>query len=316
MRNIILDCDTGEDDALAILYALAKSIPLKYIVTSYGNTSIDNSTKNSSDILFLARNNKVKVIKGSSNPLFKHPIEHEVTAGDFVGKNGICNTKLSKCKYNNIIITGDENLSKCLLNVIKKESPIDYIITGPCTNFAKLFNYAGPSLKKYVKNLYIMGGALYSAGNSGPIDPKTKKQLAEFNFYCDPEAVGIVLKSNIPIKLVTWDITHKATLSYNTISSLRSHTKVGKFVLRLMKNFFKYYGLNHNRNFEFNDPLTIAAYLGVGKYINKKISINKIKKGYGKVSLSKTGSNIDYFTLKKSGINLIIEDILESLTLI
>src|SRR5437660_6901316 len=87
MNNLILDCDTGEDDALAILLAIVNKLPMHHVVTSYGNTSIQNSTRNSARLLSLAGAEHVVVIQGSAHALRDHPIEKGgVSAKDFVGR--------------------------------------------------------------------------------------------------------------------------------------------------------------------------------------------------------------------------------------
>src|SRR3990167_10101250 len=106
-RNVILDCDTGEDDALAILVALQKGLPLRYVVTSHGNTTIEHSTDNTSKILCYTDYLKVKVVKGSRRSLETHLHKPEgESAGDFVGKNGLCNLELPPCRVKNIIEIG------------------------------------------------------------------------------------------------------------------------------------------------------------------------------------------------------------------
>lgn len=295
-NNVILDCDTGEDDALAILLAVANKLPLTHIVTSYGNTSLANATRNTSRILSLANERTVSVIPGSKAPLGKHPIEKDVSAGDFVGKNGICNVKLPRSKYNNILKTGENDFVDTLTEILTFHAPVDYIVTGPCTNLAKVLLALGGSAKKYIRSVYIMGGALYASGNSGPIDRSTHGQFAEFNFYCDAKAVQIVLQSRLPIYLVTWDVTRNVTISYEELSHVESKTSVGSFVLDLMKSFFTYYGLGHDRNFEFNDPLTILAAMGIGTYRKEKISIVTKGVAYGKIVPDEKGYMVNYFT--------------------
>lgn len=310
-NKIILDCDTGEDDALAILVALANKLTLSYIVTSYGNTSVKNSTLNTSRILSLANAYSVKVIKGSKKPLVKHPIEREgYSAGSFVGENGLCNVKLPVSKYKNIINLQKNDFVDVLIKIINKEGPFDYIITGPCTNFAKVCNLLGPEIKKYINQVYIMGGAMYSGGNSGPLDPKTLQHYAEFNFYCDPYSANIILKSGLKINLITWDVTSKLTLSYNQISKFNSKTKTGQFAIKLMKSFFKHYGLSNDRNFELNDPLTIIAYLGLGSFIKKKITLSTEGLQAGRVVINEKGYPIQYFQVNGTiAISKILKDL-------
>ncbi len=314
MNNLILDCDTGEDDALAILLVVVNKLPVRHIVTSYGNTSIANSTRNTARLLSLAEAKDVVVIQGSAHALREHPIEKGgVSAGDFVGKNGICNVRLPPAKYQNIVSFPDNDFADRLAEIIKDASPLDYIITGPCTNFARVCQHLGQSIQEYVKNVYIMGGAVYQDGNSGPLHPTTGKPFAEFNFYCDPYAVEMVLQSGLEIHLVTWDITSTLTIPYEYIQAFRSSTDIGKFTIRLMKNFFKYYGLGHNRNFELNDPLTVLAYLGYGKFRQEKISIILDSEQFGRSVADSKGYAVQYFSLDDDEKQVVIDKILMDL---
>jgi inosine-uridine nucleoside N-ribohydrolase len=316
MNTVILDCDTGEDDALAILVALANKMPMHYIVTSFGNTSIRNTTRNTARILSLAGAEQVLVIQGSAHAMMEHPLEKEgASAKDFVGKNGICNTYLPPSKYNNAVRLPDEGFVVKLSEIIRREATVDYIITGPCTNFAKVCHYLGESVREYVENLYIMGGAIYQDGNTGPVNPKTGNSFAEFNFYCDPYAVNKILQSGLNVHLVTWDVTSTLTIPYLQVQAFRSGTKIGEFSIRLMKNFFKYYGLGHDRNFELNDPLTVLAYLGYGHYKQEKIRVITDGEQFGRSVSDSNGYAINYFFLDDHEKEITIKKILSDLTI-
>lgn len=313
-KNLILDCDTGEDDALAILVALQNKLPLHYVVTSHGNSTVENTTRNTSRLLSYVGNHEVRVLKGSSRSLEAHLHKPEgESAGDFVGKNGLCNVKLPEAKIPNVTSPDEKEFPEVLSGLIKNESPVDYIITGPSTNFAKACLYLGPSIKDYVKNVYVMGGAIYEFGNSGPIDPQTNKQLAEFNFYCDPNAVNVVLGSGLPVHLVTWDITSNLTVPYGRISEFHGNTPISGFSITLMKNFFKYYGLANDRNFELNDPITVMAKMGYGSYREMRIDVITGSTGYGRSILDPNGKDIRYFYLDESERGAIIEAVLRTL---
>lgn len=313
-RNVILDCDTGEDDALAILVALQHKLLLHYVVTSHGNTTIEHSTDNTSKILSYTDYLKIKVVKGSRRSLETHLHKQEgESAGDFVGKNGLCNLELPPSKVKNVMEPDEKEFPEFLSDLIKNESPVDYIITGPSTNFARACLYLKGSINDYVKNVYVMGGALHSPGNSGPIDPTTAKGYAEFNFYCDPNAINIVLGSGLPIHLVTWDITSTLTVPYDRVQSFQSTNPVGEFTINLMQNFFEYYGREHVRNFELNDPITVMARLGYGRYKEERIRVITDSIEYGRCVLDPNGHSIQYFFLEKEQKNEIIEAVLRTL---
>ncbi len=296
MSQIILDCDTGEDDALAIMIALANKLPLRAVVSSYGNTTLENATKNSADILSLAEAPQVVVLPGSEGPMKPHKIQPNYSAGDFVGKNGLCNTVLPLSKYQNVRSVTDDNFVAELADIIKHEKTT-YIITGPCTNFAKVCQYFGDATKQYIDKVYVMGGAVYAAGNSGPPDPQSHERIAEFNFYCDPYAADIVLASGLPIHLVTWDITSTIIVPFEIVQNLQATYPTGKFAAMLMRNFFKYYGLAHDRSFELNDPITVLACLGWGNYHLKHLRVRTTKSHFGQSVLDSSGYPVFYFVL-------------------
>lgn len=307
MKKIILDCDTGEDDALAILVALANKLPMDYIVTSFGNTTLENSTANTANVLGLAGNSSIKVVPFSKTSLKPHPIEPQVSAADVIGKNGLCNTVIPATSYNNILdLSEDEALDK-LLDILKLQKSTDYIITGPCTNFAKVCRKLGNEIKQCVHAVYIMGAAIHTAGNSGPINPKTGQQVAEFNFYCDPHAANVVLKAGLPIYLVTWDITQGITVPYARITNFQGVTDAGKFVVEMMHNFFIYYGLGLGRSFELNDPITVLAQMGWGTYKKKKIKVLTAKNKYGMTVVAEDGNPVFYFMSSKAEIEKMVQ---------
>jgi purine nucleosidase len=313
MNKLILDVDTGEDDALAVLLAVKNKLPLTHVVTSFGNTSLENSTRNTARLLDLVKAKKVKVVKGSSKPLQEHPFEKTTSvAGDFVGKNGLCNVELPDNE--NIIIEepSEKDFVKHMEAIFKKNGKSDYIITGPCTNFARVCIKLGKKIHAYIENVYIMGGAIHTPGNSGPLDPKTKQALAEFNAYCDPHALEVVLQTGLPIHMITWDITSTVTIPFKAIKKFKSTSPEGKFVITLMQSFFSFYGLSNDRNFELNDPLTVMAYMGRGTYTDEKIAVVTTEKNYGQTKASKTGYPIKYYQIEN--IQPAIQEILEMLT--
>ncbi len=239
---------------------------------------------------------KIEILKGSSIPLAQNPIEtKQVSAGDFVGANGICDLILPE---NNSIkihqFVNDSEFLQELHTYLKASAPVDYIVTGPLTNLAKLCIYLGADIQKYIRNVYIMGGALYTPGNTGPELGPEKIQIAEFNIYCDPLAAYIVNTSSLRKYYTTWDLTKNLTISYEKYLTLKPENKSAELTLQLMEKFFKSFGLNNNRHFEFNDPFTILAALGYGSFVEEKMTIELSPGSYGKTSLVANGNLIKY----------------------
>ena len=300
MNSILLDVDTGEDDALALLLALGKRMPLSAVLTSYGNTTLEHATKNTCAILNLSGHLDIPVCYGSRTSLEPHPIESAVSAGDFVGTNGLCDLVLPHCEYPTLI--GDNNTFNmdAVMHTIEACAPVDYIVTGPCTNLARLFRAYGNTLKSYLHRIYIMGGAFTVPGNSGPTDPITGAQKAEFNMYCDALAAKEVFACGVPVYCVPWDVTHDCTVSFDQVKRFGSFTAASRFVIDLMHAFFTKYGIVNGRDFEFNDPLTVLAQSGFGQFHEVPVSISTDSVSYGNTEFDPHGTSIYVYSLTQS----------------
>jgi inosine-uridine nucleoside N-ribohydrolase len=315
-EKIILDCDPGEDDALAILLAIKRGLSLTTLVCGYGNSSADNTYRNGAGLLTLSNKMDIPLYKGSEEPYKPHPLESDtVSAGDFVGKNGLCGISLP---YDAKMLTShhinQDDRTNELAEHIRQQGPLTYIITGPCTTFAHILDELGDEAKKYINQVIIMGGALDACGNHGPINSDTGKSYAEFNCYCDPHGTDRVLNSNLPIIIVPWDLTEQIVLTYKELPDLQSHSPEGDFVINLVRNFLESYGNAHERSFEFNDCITISALQEHGTL--RKETINIILKGEqtGRIIRDKnSGKEVFFFDIDPAQIfpirNSILEDI-------
>lgn len=281
--GVVLDVDTGEDDALAVLLALTLHVPVCAIITSYGNTTLANATTNTSAVLALAGQQHIPVIQGAAQSLYVHPHpEAALGAGAFVGSNGLCDITLPAALHGVVDANTSVSLAHRLSTQLSGLTAIDYIVTGPCTNLATMLrdrHYRIPTLR----HIYIMGGAITVPGNSGPVDAQGT-QVAEFNCYCDAHAVQVVLQAGIPITVVPWDVTARVTIPYQRVCQYASTHVIGQFVLALMRAFLEHYGNTHQREFELNDPLTILAWQGFGRYHVQRLIIDTAAPTYGRVS--------------------------------
>lgn len=208
-RNIIVDCDAGIDDALALIVLLAghtdKRLNIKAITCVNGNTRVDNVVRNVFRTLQVCDCTDIPVYRGAHSPLLDTPNAKETASEHYHGIDGFGDA-----------FTDDPDTSKlqeehaaCALHRITSEDPgnVSVVCLGPLTNVAiamKLYAEFADNMKE----LFVMGGNSTAQGNI--------TAQAEFNFYADPESVHIVLNSiNKPLWLLPWEscletrITHE-----------------------------------------------------------------------------------------------------------
>lgn len=244
-KKILLDVDTGIDDALAIILAyhsLANDII--GIATCGGNVGIDMTTKNTLGIISLLES-KISVYKGSSKPLKKNTY---INASDYHGKNGLCNVNLP---INNIV----ENTGavEFIIQSVKQyKKNLTIISLAPPTNIAQAI-LKNPKITKYIDQIYLMGGAVNVSGN--------QTQYAEFNFFQDPEAVQIIFKKIKNVFIVPLDVTNRCLIEKSDIKELKQN-KINNFVTKAINNWYGFFGNPKKRKFELYDPLAVSVVLG------------------------------------------------------
>lgn len=203
-RKIIMDCDPGIDDAVALAYAAANQDALELLAVTCvsGNQSIDKVTKNALNLTeFYGLD--VPVAKGMGEPL----VRKSVFAGDIHGKNGIGECELPQAKKQAESQHAVFYLRDLLMNA---EEKITLICTGPMTNIALLFKMF-PEVKEHIEEIVFMGGA----ARGGNVTP-----CAEFNVYVDPEAAKIVFDSGLPLVMCGLDVTWKCNLDRKQVLKL------------------------------------------------------------------------------------------------
>lgn len=244
--KIIIDCDPGHDDALAILWALASNkIDIVGITTVAGNKSIDKVTENTLKLLTLAKKTNIPVAKGQPNPLMRNLI----IGGDVVhGETGLDGPALPEKEMDVIKDGAVEFLIKTLEASAEK---ITLVPIGPLTNIAKLF-LARPDLISKIEKISLMGGGA-THGNWTP--------FAEYNIFADPEAAKIVFNADIPIIMSGLDVTLKAYITREENEVLRSKgNQLGKFAAELIDFFSRFhYEVEGLPGCTLHDPTAIAA---------------------------------------------------------
>jgi len=231
---IVLDCDPGHDDALAmILAAHNPAINLLAITTVSGNGIIAKVTQNALSICALAKIN-VPVAEGAGNSILGY-IE---AATDIHGATALDGAPLPAPAFELEKISGVDLIAK-----VVREHPekVTLVATGPLTNIA-LFLKLYPELRSNVAEIVFMGGSA-SRGNRTP--------YAEFNVWMDPEAADVVMKSGLPLTMCGLDVTHQALVTQPIFAKLEAMgTDLSKTVIGLLKFFASTY----NDVFEMPDP--------------------------------------------------------------
>ncbi|TNI83386.1 pyrimidine-specific ribonucleoside hydrolase RihA [Aeromonas veronii] len=242
---VILDCDPGHDDAIALILALASpELKVLAVTTSAGNQTPDKTLNNALRILTLLGRDDIPVAAGAPKPLARELI----IADNVHGESGLDGPKLPDPAFAPQGMTGIELMARSLR---ESAEPVTLVPTGPLTNIALLLA-AHPELKDKIARIVLMGGAA-GAGNWTP--------AAEFNIYVDPEAADMVFKSGIPITMCGLDVTHEAQVMDEDIERVRAITNpVAQCVAGLL-DFFMIYHRDPKWGFAgapLHDPCTIA----------------------------------------------------------
>ncbi len=205
-RRIIVDCDPGVDDAIALAYAAANQDKFQILgITSVsGNQSIEKVTRNALNVAEYFGLD-VPVARGMEGPLVKEPL----LAREIHGENGLGQCEFPEASGTVVKEHAVLFLYKKLVELSKKEK-ITIVATGPLTNIAMLLKLF-PEVKEKILEIVFMGGAAMG-GNVTP--------SAEFNIYVDPEAASIVFMSGIPLVMCGLDVTLKCTLKRNQVMKL------------------------------------------------------------------------------------------------
>lgn len=242
---IIIDCDPGHDDAIALILALASpKLNVLAVTTSAGNQTPDKTLRNALRILTLLGRHDIPVAGGAPKPLLR-----ELIIADKVhGESGLDGPALPEPGFAPQALTAVELMAKALR---ASTEPVTLVPTGPLTNIALLLS-AHPELKAKIARIVLMGG---SAG------PGNWTPAAEFNIYVDPEAAEMVFSAGVPITMCGLDVTHAAQVMDEDIERIRAITNpIARTVAELL-DFFMIYHRDPKWGFvgaPLHDPCTIA----------------------------------------------------------
>ena len=263
-HKIIIDTDPGQDDAVAILLALAspEEIEVLGITAVAGNVPLALTERNARIVCELAGRPDMLVFAGCEAPM-KRKL---VTAEHVHGKTGLDGPQLA----DPTMILQDQHAVDFIIETLRSEpsGSVTLCPIGPLTNIAVAFERA-PDIIARVQEIVLMGGAYFEVGNITP--------SAEFNIYVDPEAAKIVFGAGVPLVVMPLDVTHKALTTRPRIDAFRAmKTPVGDMVAA-WTDFFERFDMEKygSEGAPLHDPCTIAyliaPHLFAGRHINVEI---------------------------------------------
>jgi len=241
---LVLDCDPGHDDMVAILLAAASpAIDLKAITTVAGNGTLEQTTRNALLTCTHAGIRDVPVAAGCAGPL----LGALHTAGDVHGDSALDGAELGEPDVDAVDAHAVDLLAEVLGGAAE---PVTVVATGPLTNVALLLT-RHPHLRGAIAEIVVMGGSI-GAGNWRP--------LAEFNIFVDPEAAHVVFASGLPVTMCGLDVTHQALATEDVLGPLRAlGTPLAGTVVDLLGFFAdRYRGIWGFEAAPVHDPVAVA----------------------------------------------------------
>ncbi len=229
MTSVILDCDPGHDDAIALLLALASpEIALLGVTTVSGNKTVEQTTANAIRVLDHLRRDDIPVAAGANRPLVRR---REVRANHH-GETGLDGPHLPGPAREP---HSEHAIDWMAGTLMASPEPVTLVATAPLTNVA-LFLGRYPELEERIERVVLMGGAI-GEGNVTP--------AAEFNMWVDPEAGARVFSSGLEVTMVGLDVTYKALMTPAHAERLAGAGRAGKLVADL----YGFYSRFHRERF-------------------------------------------------------------------
>jgi inosine-uridine nucleoside N-ribohydrolase len=254
---IVIDCDPGHDDAIAILLALASpnEVDLIGVTTVAGNQTLDKTTRNALVTLEVGGRPDIPVAAGADAPL-RRPLR---TAAHVHGETGLDGPELPEPSAQPVDMHAADFLAQLI------EPGVILVPTAPLTNIALLLE-RHPDVHERIDRIVWMGGAI-GEGNVTP--------AAEFNAFVDPEAAAAVFASGIPITMIGLDVTHKALFTRAHAEHLREAGRAGRFVAEL-SDFFQRF---HERSYGFegspiHDAMAVAHVIDPSLVTTRHVNVS------------------------------------------
>jgi inosine-uridine nucleoside N-ribohydrolase len=226
---VLIDCDPGHDDAMALLLALASpELELLGVSTVHGNQTLERTTANALRVLEFAGSD-LAVAAGADRPLLREP----AVAAEVHGETGLDGPDLPPPASAPVADHAVDFLAERLR---ASASPVTLVPTGPLTNVALLLA-THPEAAERIERIVLMGGAI-AEGNVTP--------AAEFNIWVDPEAAARVFASGLDVTMIGLDVTHRALMTAEHAERLRAAGRVGAMVAELWEFYSRFHRRIYN----------------------------------------------------------------------
>ncbi|RBO53546.1 nucleoside hydrolase [Rhodovulum sp. BSW8] len=261
-RKIIIDTDPGQDDAVAILLALASpdEIEVLGITAVAGNVPLALTQKNARMVCELAGRPDIRVFAGCDRPL----AGALVTAEHVHGKTGLDGPALP----DPTMPLQDAHAVTFLIETLRAapEGEVTLCPLGPLTNIATALREA-PEIAPKIREIVLMGGAYFEVGNITP--------TAEFNIFVDPEAASIVFASGVPLTVMPLDVTHKALVTKPRNDAFRALGTAAGEAVAAMTDFFERYDREKygSEGAPLHDPCVTAYLIRPGLFRGRHVNV-------------------------------------------
>ncbi|WP_430886202.1 nucleoside hydrolase [Fusibacter sp. JL216-2] len=261
MKKIILDVDTGIDDAIGIMLACAsQEIDIQAITTVSGNIDLVSATRNTLRVLKVINKYDIPVYAGEKAPL-KRDVRYATEIHGSTGLAGQLPDVDVETRLTDILKSNETAVDVIIKTIKENKNEITMVMTGPETNFARALERE-PQIQDWVKEVIIMGGAADIRGNESPV--------AEFNIAIDPEAAEMVFSSRASVTMVGLDVTTRALLTRDRIAEITSNKVVRDFVHGATYDYMERYHKKHGvYGCCMHDPLAVS--LAIDPDLVKKV---------------------------------------------
>ncbi len=244
-RRVILDVDTGVDDALALMLAVrSPELEVCGITTVHGNAPVAQCTANTLLVLEILGAPAIPIVAGAVAPL----VRESFSASEVHGADGLGGVTTRYPAPKRQVMRGAADF---LLEMIRRfPGDLTLIATGPLTNVAAAIQQDRAAMRR-LRGITVMGGAIHVPGNVGP--------TTEFNFAVDPDAAAIVFEGGLRLTLVPLDVTERVVLSREAVEKAKGHGTLQAFIREMTAETMDFHQKHEGVDGMFlHDPLTVG----------------------------------------------------------